>query len=60
MTDPIQKLYDYQLRCKHKIATLFNNPNMEHRALFKIFYGSGESNIIYNTILAFGHKAIRK
>jgi superfamily II DNA or RNA helicase len=56
MTTRVQKLYDYQLRCKHEIATLFNNPNVEHRALIKMFCGSGKSYIIYDTILAFGNK----
>jgi superfamily II DNA or RNA helicase len=56
MSDPVQKLYDYQLRCKHEIDTFFNCPTVEHRALIKMFCGSGKSYIIYDTILTFGHK----
>ena len=56
MTNSIQTLYEHQLRCKHEIATLFSKPNIDHRALIKMFCGSGKSYIIYDTILAFGHK----
>ena len=59
LTYPIQKLYEHQLKCKHSIANLFNSPEngvTEHKGLIKMFCGSGKSFVIYDTILAFGHK----